>query len=128
MSHPQSLSIHALPEGLSARPDPERRISGNPEFTSWPLGSRLIDSGVWMATPGEHAMARDDKTLEHFYILEGEIELHDNRRDVTTRYGAGELVVIEPNFQGIWRTLSTVKKIYFTVDFEAVRQHAIAPA
>lgn len=116
MSRLKSVSTIDLSNGEVSRPDPAIVLKGDPEFTTWPFVSETIHSGVWMATPGEHKVARDGSTLEQFYILEGEIELHEQGTDVARRYSAGDLVVIEPNFHGVWRTLSTVRKVYFTVN------------
>ena len=114
VSRLKAVSTLQLPEGEISRPDEAAVIEGDPVFTTWPCLDGAVHCGLWMATPGEHKVARDDRTLEQFYILEGEIELHEKGHDVPQRYQAGDLVVIEPNFQGIWRTLSTVKKVYFT--------------
>ncbi|WP_247879231.1 cupin domain-containing protein [Brucella sp. 6810] len=115
MSRLKSISTASLNDGQVSKPDPDIVLHGDPEFTTWPFIAETIQSGVWMATPGEHKVSRDGNTLEQFYILEGEIELHEQDIDVVRRYSAGDIVVIEPNFKGVWRTLSTVRKIYFTV-------------
>lgn len=109
---------HATPAtigpGLSTRPDPGLILEGSPEFTTWPAFEGRIDSGIWAATPGKHRVIRDEVTLEHFYILEGEIELCEDGCDTPRRFGARDLVVIEPGFRGTWQTITPVRKVYFT--------------
>lgn len=115
MSCLKSISTHALGEAMLSKPDNAFAITGDPQFSTWSCFEDKVYSGVWMATPGEHKVERDAHTLEQFYILEGEIELHEDGEIEPQRFVAGDLVVIKPNFRGIWRTLSTVKKVYFTV-------------
>ncbi len=100
--------------GLASRPDPEAVLEGAPEFTTWPCLDGPVQSGIWAATPGLHRVSRDDSTFEQFYILEGEIELAEDGCDTPRRFGAHDLVVIEPGFRGTWRTITPVRKIYFT--------------
>lgn len=116
MSNLKSISTRVLGETVSSRPDAAMVLQGDPQFSTWPCFQGPISSGVWMATPGEHKVERDTDTLEHFFILEGDIELHETGQSDPQYFSAGDLVVIKPNFRGIWRTLTTVKKIYFTVN------------
>lgn len=115
MSFLNSKSTHHLGEPAVARPDPALVIDGDPEFRTWSCLEEKAYAGVWQATPGTHKVARDGKTLEQFYILEGEIELHEEGAEHAQKFGVGDLVVIRPNFRGTWRTISTVKKVYFTI-------------
>ncbi|HTO34408.1 MAG TPA: cupin domain-containing protein [Pararhizobium sp.] len=104
-------------EPIVDRPGPEKLLEGNPEFRSWPCrDGGKVHTGIWAATPGLHKVERDETGLEQFYILEGEVELTEEGSQ-PQRFGAGDLVVIEPNFRGTWRTISTVKKVYFFVEF-----------
>ncbi|MGO1164625.1 cupin domain-containing protein [Brucella sp. C7-11G] len=97
-----------------ARPAPDRLIAGDPEFSTWPCGEfGRVSTGVWGATPGTHRVERDGSMLEQFYLLEGEIELTEDGLPPQS-FSAGDIVVIEPHFRGIWKTISTVKKVYFS--------------
>ena len=103
-------------EAIVDRPTPERLIEGTPEFKSWPCrDSGKVLTGIWAATPGVHKVERDETGLEQFYIVEGEVELTEEGGE-PQRFGVGDLVVIEPNFRGTWRTISPVKKVYFFVE------------
>ena len=103
-----------LADGEPGLPLPERLLEGAPEFLSWPLIDGQIGAGVWSATPGHHRVIRDDGLVETFYIVEGEIELYEDSSETPQRFGPGDLVVMEAGFSGSWKTLSPVKKIYFT--------------
>ena len=103
-------------EPVIDRPQPEKLLEGAPEFRSWPCAdSGKVLTGIWSATPGMHKVERDESGLEQFYLLEGEVELTEEGGE-PQRFGAGDLVVIEPNFRGTWRTISPVKKVYFFVE------------
>lgn len=115
MSLLKSKSTHQLGEPVVSRPDPVVVLSGDPEFRTWSCLEEKAYAGVWQATPGTHKVARDANTLEQFYILEGEVELHEEGAEKAQKFSAGDLVVIQPNFRGTWRTISTVKKVYFTI-------------
>jgi uncharacterized protein len=100
--------------GEPSRPDAALVLGGAPRFTTWPGIEGRVSSGIWAATPGLHCVMRDDSTLEHFYILEGEIELAEEGDRPPLRFGPGDLVEIGPGFRGTWRTITPVRKIYFT--------------
>lgn len=103
-------------EPLVDRPAPDRLLEGNPEFRSWPCSAEgPVQAGFWAATPGLHRMDRTGSGIEHFYLLEGEIELTEEGGP-PRRFAAGDLVRIDPDFQGTWRTISPVRKVYFYVD------------
>ncbi len=109
---------HATPAdegpGHASQPASGLVLEGAPEFTTWSCFEGRVDSGIWAATPGKHRVIRDQNTLEHFYILEGEVELSEDGCDTPRRFGASDLVVIEPGFRGTWRTIKPVRKVYFT--------------
>lgn len=101
-------------EGEASQPEPDRVIEGTPRFTTWPSIEGAISSGIWGASPGLHRVDRDDQTIEQFYILEGEIELAEDGAERPQRFGPGDLVMLEPGFRGTWRTITPVRKLYFT--------------
>jgi len=98
---------------VAALPQPERLISGNPEFSTWAMDDSRdgkIKSGVWQATPGETRSIKGE-TFEFCHILEGVVEIIEDNGPTYT-YRAGDSFVMKPGFTGIWRTLETVRKIY----------------
>lgn len=114
MSKLKSAQTVILGAGEPALPSPDRLLEGAPEFRSWPLIEGQIGAGVWSATPGHHRVIRGGDVIESFYIVEGEIDLYEDGTEAPRRFGPGDLVVIEPGFSGSWKTISTIKKIYFT--------------
>lgn len=115
MSKLKSMNINRLGQGEPGAPAPERLMEGQPAFTTWPLSDAGLDTGVWAATPGQHRMIRGQDVIEAFLILEGDIELLEDGDPAPKRFGAGDLVVIQPGFTGSWRTLTPVRKVYCTV-------------
>lgn len=98
-------------------PLPERLISGNPSFKSWPQDAskdEKVLSGVWEATPGvTHSIK--GTTYEFCHILSGVIEIEEKGGETKT-YRAGDSFVMKPGFVGVWRTIETVRKIYVVVN------------
>ena len=97
-------------------PDPERLISGNPSFKSWPQDSSRADkvqTGVWEATPGETHSIKGT-LFEFCHIVSGVVEIEEKGGETRT-YRAGDSFVMKPGFVGVWRTLETVRKIYVCV-------------
>lgn len=115
MSSLISLNVDRLANGEPGKPAADRIISGEPQFTSWPLMDGDLATGVWAATPGHHRVIRDQRTTEAFLILEGDIEVFEDGVTDAKRFGAGDLVVFLPGFTGSWKTNSTVRKVYCTV-------------
>lgn len=97
-------------------PTPDRLISGNPVFRSWPQDSSKNDkilTGVWEATPGENHSIKGTM-LEFCHIVSGLVEIEEKGGDTKT-FRAGDSFVMKPGFVGVWRTLETVRKIYVCV-------------
>lgn len=115
MSKIKSVHTNDLAEGEPNVPLPDRVLEGSPQFQSWPLVEGSFGAGVWTATPGHHQVIRGEDLVESFYIVEGEIELFEDGREAPSCFGPGDLVVMEAGFKGSWKTVSTVKKIYFTM-------------
>lgn len=110
------LKLLTFAEPVAERPGPERLLEGDPEFRSWSAQSDdVVHAGFWAATPGLHRMNRSGAGIEHFYLLEGEIELTEDGA-TPRRFAAGDLVRIDPDFQGTWRTITPVRKVFFYVD------------
>ncbi len=110
----KQFSPHSLGEGVRSRPSESIVLEGTPQFTAWPSQDEPVQVGVWAATPGLHRVKRDATTWEQFYLLEGEIEITEEGHR-PRRFTAGDVVIIEPNFRGTWRTIAPVKKLYVSV-------------
>lgn len=114
MSLLKKLNPYSLGDGIHSRPSEDIVLEGDPQFTAWPSREDPVQVGVWAATPGLHAMQRDETTWEQFYLLEGEIEITEEGHP-PRRFTAGDVVIIEPSFRGTWRTIAPVKKLYVSV-------------
>jgi uncharacterized cupin superfamily protein len=98
-------------------PDPERLVSGSPEFKTWPLDTARdgqVKTGIWQATPGVTRSIKGE-LFEFCHILEGVVELTPDGGEPVI-YKAGDSFVMKPGYTGNWRTIETVKKIYVTVE------------
>ena len=116
MSLLQRIDAIGLPEGEVSKPGPERLISGDPTFTTWPLDSArdgAVNTGIWQMTPGEQRSIKGE-LFEFCHILEGLVELTEDG-GATQTFRAGDSFVMKPGFRGIWKTIETVRKIYVTV-------------
>lgn len=95
---------------------PERLISGNPQFKSWPQDSAKdgrVNTGVWEATAGVTHSVKGE-TYEFCYLLAGKIELTPKDGEPVT-YVAGDTFVLKPGWVGVWKTIETVRKVYVTI-------------
>ncbi|KGF69396.1 cupin [Hoeflea sp. BAL378] len=95
---------------------PDRLISGDPHFKSWPMDEAkdgTVKTGVWEGTPGVTHSIKGD-TFEFCHLLAGVIELTPKDGEPVV-YRAGDSFVMKPGFVGVWKTIETVRKIYVTV-------------
>lgn len=92
-------------------PAPERLLEGDPRFLTWNLedaGNGLY-AGVWQSTPGTWRVSYDE--WEYFSILEGHsILTEEGGQPVHLR--AGDRMIIQPGFEGIWQVVETTRKDY----------------
>ncbi|WP_323784117.1 cupin domain-containing protein [Thalassovita sp.] len=96
--------------GETERPDAEKLISGDPEFTTWNLEeSDGLYCGIWKATPGKWRVSYDE--WEYFRILSGVSVLTDAEGQ-EIRLEAGDAHVIRPGFSGTWEVIETTTKDY----------------
>ena len=95
---------------------PEKLIAGSPSFKTWaldevPLGNwTKIRTGIWEATPGTTRSAKGE-ALEFCHILSGVVDLTEEGGE-TRRFTAGDSFLMKPVFNGTWKTVETVRKIY----------------
>ncbi|MBD8556453.1 cupin domain-containing protein [Rhizobium sp. CFBP 8762] len=98
-----------------SRPTPERLISGDPSFNTWPQDASRDDTvhtGIWEATPGETHSIKGT-TFEFCHLISGYVEITEKDGETFT-FKAGDSFVMKPGFVGVWRTIETVRKIYVT--------------
>ncbi len=102
-------------EGLpceTGAPAAGRIVEGAPRTRTWTFSESADGktlAGVWEATPGAWRVAYDE--WEYCCILEGESELL-RAAAPPLRLRAGDHVVIEPGFTGIWRVIETTRKSF----------------
>ena len=94
----------------TSRPDPSRRLSGDPVHTTWALEDRDgLCCGLWQSTPGAWRVSYAE--WEYCRIISGLSILHeDGAPSVTLR--PGDSVVIRPGFTGSWEVVETTLKDY----------------
>ena len=109
MTHLLRLSPQGSAPTVGA-PPADRVLRGQPRFTSWDLVERDgLYAGIWEATPGAWRVVYDE--WEYCHILSGHSILTDDDGTVTT-LRAGDSIVIEPGFRGIWEVIETTRKDY----------------
>jgi uncharacterized cupin superfamily protein len=93
-------------------PAPDRVISGAPEgevrngYESSD-GNKL--AGEWSCSKGAWRVSYSE--WEYCYILQGRVRLTGDDGKVVEA-GAGDNLVIEPGYEGIWENITPVKKLY----------------
>ncbi len=93
-------------------PAPARVLEGAPQTRTWTLNESADGktfAGVWEATPGAWRVQYDE--WEYCAILSGISEL-EREGHPPRRLTAGDHVVIEPGFAGIWRVIETTRKTF----------------
>ena len=105
--------LRVLPEAAApktARPAPEKLISGDPVFTTWNLEDRDgLYCGIWQSTPGKWRIDYDE--WEYCRILEGRSIITD-ADGAERRVGPGDSFILRPGFSGTWEVLETTRKDY----------------
>ncbi len=101
-------------EGVVTAFPAEDMTSGNPNTTMWTAFSgpaTSVISGIWESEAFEKRMSRP-AMVEYFYILEGQVRLTDEDGNSEV-FGAGQGVMIKPGFDGVWESLTKVRKHFF---------------
>lgn len=93
-------------------PKPERLVSGEPRHRTWTLyespdGKTFC--GVWESTPGAWRVVFEE--WESCTILSGHVIVTPDGGDPIT-LKAGDTLVTEPGFTGIWDVKETVRKTF----------------
>lgn len=111
MEKPMSFLQRVSRDGVSAevnRPDPEKRISGDPVHSIWLLeDTGGLYCGLWQSTPGAWRVSYSE--WEYVYIHSGHSVLTDQHGTATT-LRAGDSYMIRPGFVGIWQVIETTLK------------------
>jgi uncharacterized protein len=100
-------------------PAPDRVVRGAPNgearngYASAD-GNRL--AGEWSCSEGAWRVSYSE--WEYCYILEGQVRLTGDDGTVIEA-NAGDNLVIEPGFEGVWENITPVKKLY-VIDLAAV--------
>ncbi|ANL27445.1 cupin domain-containing protein [Rhizobium phaseoli] len=92
-------------------PEPDRIISGNPQFRTWNLEEAEggLYSGIWEATPGKWRVVYEE--WEYFSLLSGHsIVTEDGGEPVHLK--AGDRMILKPGFKGTWEVVETTRKDY----------------
>lgn len=99
-------------------PRAERRLSGNPQRTTWnhfTNASGEVDAGIWACDVGSWRIAFPANKDEFFFVTEGRCRLIDEQGHAVEA-GPGNALVIPGGFQGVFEVLEPVKKHYVIVD------------
>jgi uncharacterized cupin superfamily protein len=105
----QRLGTQGVTPEIS-RPDPEKKLSGDPVFTTWNTEERDgLYAGIWQSTPGSWRIAYDE--WEYCRILSGVSVLTD-AQGIATTVRAGDSFLIRPGFTGTWEVIETTTKDY----------------
>jgi len=91
-------------------PDPDRLISGDPQFRTWSIEEREgLYCGIWESTPGKWRISYDE--WEYCHILSG-ISVIVEDGGAAVRVKTGDSFVLRPGFTGTWEVIETTRKDY----------------
>lgn len=92
------------------KPDADRLLAGDPEFTTWNVEEREgLYAGIWQATPGKWRISYDE--WEYVHMLEGISVITEDGGEART-VKAGDSFLIRPGFKGTWEVIETTRKEY----------------
>ena len=110
------LDLAPTSEPTHSKASADRLISGDPSFKTWAQDesrNSTVHTGVWEATPGETRSIKGE-AMEFCYILSGVVELTEEGQPPRT-FRAGDSFVMKPGYNGVWKTIETIRKIYVVV-------------
>jgi uncharacterized protein len=90
-------------------------VSGNGDTKTWPAfvsPDGFVTSGVWESEAFCKKKSHPD-SMEFCYILEGRVDISDTQGNVAS-FGAGDAFIVEAGFDGMWESLTRVRK-YFVI-------------
>lgn len=111
----QKLPLSSLAEGTKAETPAEALLSGHGEVTTYfgfasENGNTV--SGIWSSEAFSKKKSHPDE-MEFCYLIEGTVKLTDSEGN-SQEFSAGEALVVTPGFDGIWESVTHVKK-YFVI-------------
>jgi uncharacterized protein len=93
-----------------SRPDPAKRISGDPVHTTWNQhDANGLYCGIWQSTPGSWHVSYTE--WEYFCIRQGHSILTD-ADGRATHLRVGDSYMIHRGFTGTWQVVETTLKDY----------------
>lgn len=102
-------------------PRPERRVSGNPQRTTWnhySNDSSEVFAGEWRCEVGSWRIEMGATEDEFFHVIAGRCRLIDSA-GVSVEAAAGESLVIPAGFKGVFDVLEPLRKHYMIVERKA---------
>ncbi|WP_321897169.1 cupin domain-containing protein [Burkholderia cepacia] len=89
--------------------------SGNGDTKTWPAftsADGVVTSGVWESEAFSKQKVHPD-SMEFCYVLEGTVRISDANGN-TASFGPGDAFVVDAGFDGVWESLTRVRK-YFVI-------------
>jgi uncharacterized cupin superfamily protein len=103
----------AKAEPKTATTSPAELIAGDGMTRTWQgfaSGDAVVTSGIWESEPFSKTKSHPD-SMEFCFIIEGQVELSDSQGH-TASFGPGDAFVVQPGFDGVWRSVTRVRKYY----------------
>ncbi|MEX0976342.1 MAG: cupin domain-containing protein [Woeseia sp.] len=111
MNHITRVNDISENPGDASETPPELLLSGISTTRSWDAYSNArVNCGVW-ESEAFSKVKQHPTSLEYCFILEGEVKLTDSQ-GASQFFKAGDAFVVEPGFDGVWESLTKVRKHY----------------
>lgn len=99
--------------GVSAATPAHTLLNGNGITTAWSFfeaEKSSVHCGIWESEPFSKLKSHPDE-MEFCYLIEGQVKISD-RHGNSSEFNAGDAFVVEPGFDGVWESLTRVRKYY----------------
>lgn len=109
------FDLNNLGEGRIGAPLPDRVIEGTQVTQTWNMDATAdgeVKTGIWEVTPGAYKSIKGT-TWELCSILSGVSEITENGKPPVI-VKAGDVFVMKPGFEGVWRVIETTRKLWVT--------------
>ncbi|SCK28082.1 cupin domain-containing protein [Vogesella sp. LIG4] len=109
------LSTDGVLAGVAGGTPQEILLSGSGSTVTWPFLSAAngsVSCGIWESAPFSKFKTHPDE-MEFCYVIEGTVKLTDKAGNCST-FQAGDAFIVEPGFDGIWESVTAVRK-YFVI-------------
>jgi uncharacterized protein len=98
-------------------PRPDRLLQGNPQRLTQSLYEHPnMNAGIWQCEVGAWNIVFAPTKQEFFYVLAGQVRLHDQKTQSFVEINTGDAGVIPPGFVGTFEVTQAVKKYFVVVD------------